>query len=62
VKAVGFIASIPSPYLEFQIRGSEAEKRRLEDTLKHARELVGQGQGQEPIEPEGVAAAGSHLG
>jgi len=49
VKAVGFIASIPSPYLEFQLRGSDAEKRRLEDTLKHARELVGQGKGQEPI-------------
>src|SRR5277367_2507527 len=40
VKAVGFMASIPSPYLEFQIRSSEADKRRLEDTLRHARELV----------------------
>jgi len=49
VKAVAFIASIPSPYLEFQIRGSEAEKRRLEDMLKHARELVAQGKGQEPV-------------
>jgi len=49
VKAVAFIASIPSPYLEFQIRGSEAEKRRLEDTLTHARELVAQGKGQEPV-------------
>jgi pimeloyl-ACP methyl ester carboxylesterase len=49
VKAVGFIASIPSPYLEFQVRSSEADKRRLEDTLKHARELVSQGKGQQPV-------------
>jgi pimeloyl-ACP methyl ester carboxylesterase len=49
VKAVGFIASIPSPYLEFQVRSSEADKRRLEDTLKHARELVAQGKGQQPV-------------
>jgi len=49
VKAVGFIASIPSPYLEFQLRSSEADKRRLEDTLRHARELVAQGRGQEPV-------------
>ena len=34
VKAVGFIASIPSPYLEFQIRSSDADKRRLEETLE----------------------------
>jgi pimeloyl-ACP methyl ester carboxylesterase len=49
VKAVGFIASIPSPYLEFQVRSGEADKRRLEDTLKHARELIAQGQGQQPV-------------
>src|SRR5271154_4043491 len=49
VKAVGFIASIPSPYLEYQVRSSEADKRRLEDTLRHARELVAQGKGQEPV-------------
>jgi pimeloyl-ACP methyl ester carboxylesterase len=49
VKAVGFMASIPSPYLEFQVRSSEAHKRRLEDTLRHARELVAQGKGQEPV-------------
>jgi predicted alpha/beta-fold hydrolase len=49
VKAVAFIASIPSPYLEFQVRGSQAEKRRLEEMLKHARELVAQGKGQEPV-------------
>jgi pimeloyl-ACP methyl ester carboxylesterase len=52
VKAVGFIASIPSPYLEFQVRSSEAEKRRLEDTLRHAREWVSQGKGQAPVEIE----------
>jgi pimeloyl-ACP methyl ester carboxylesterase len=49
VKAVGFIASIPSPYLEFQVRSSDADKRRLEDTLTHARELVAQGKGQQPV-------------
>jgi esterase/lipase len=48
VKAVGFIASIPSPYLEFQVRSSEAERHRLEETLKHARELIAQGKGQAP--------------
>ncbi len=52
VKAVGFVASIPSPYLEFQVRSSEAEKRRLDETLKHARELVAQGKGQKPVEYE----------
>jgi len=49
VKAVAFIASIPSPYLEFQVRGSEADKRRLEEMLQHARALVAQGKGQEPV-------------
>jgi esterase/lipase len=49
VKAVGFMASIPSPYLEFQIRATDADKRRLEDTLRHARELVAKGKGQEPV-------------
>ncbi len=49
VKAVGFVASIPSPYLEFQVRSSEADKRRLEDTLSHARELVAQGKGEQPV-------------
>jgi pimeloyl-ACP methyl ester carboxylesterase len=64
VKAVGFIASIPSPYLEFQVRSSDADKRRLEDTLKHAREMVAQGKGQEPVAfanwfPGGVSVMGS---
>jgi len=49
INAVGIIASIPSPYLEFQIRSSEADQQRLEDMLKHARALVAQGKGQEPI-------------
>jgi len=49
VKAVGFIASIPSPYLEFQIRATEADKQRLEETLKLARALVAQGKGEEPV-------------
>ncbi len=49
VKAVAFIASIPSPYLEFQIRSTEADKKRLEDVLEHARSLVAQGKGLEPL-------------
>lgn len=64
VKAVGFMASIPSPYLEFQIRSNEADKRRLEDTLKHARELVAQGKGEQPVAydnwfPGGVSVMGT---
>ena len=64
VKAVGFIASIPSPYLEFQVRSSDADKRRLEDTLRHARELVAAGKGQEPVGfanwfPGGVSVMGT---
>jgi len=64
VKAVGFIASIPSPYLEFQIRSSDADKRRLEETLQRARDLVAQGKGQEPVAfenwfPGGVSFMGT---
>jgi pimeloyl-ACP methyl ester carboxylesterase len=64
VKAVGFVASIPSPYLEFQVRSSEADKRRLEDTLRHARELVAQGKGEQPVAydnwfPGGVSVMGT---
>jgi pimeloyl-ACP methyl ester carboxylesterase len=64
VKAVGFMASIPSPYLEFQVRSSEVDKRRLEDTLRHARELVAQAKGQEPVGfenwfPGGVSIMGT---
>jgi pimeloyl-ACP methyl ester carboxylesterase len=49
VQAVAFIASIPSPYLEFQIRSTEADKKRLEDVLKHARSLVAEGKELEPL-------------
>lgn len=64
VKAVVFMASIPSPYLEFQIRSSEADKRSLEDTLKHARELVAQGKGEQAVSygnwfPGGVSVMGT---
>jgi len=64
VKAVVFIASIPSPYLEFQVRSSEADKKRLEETLKHARELVAQGKGEQPVAydnwfPGGVSVMGT---
>ncbi|HUA00295.1 MAG TPA: alpha/beta fold hydrolase [Candidatus Aquilonibacter sp.] len=53
VKAVAFVASIPSPYLEFQVRNGEADKRRLEGTLQHARELVAQGKGEQPVAYDG---------
>lgn len=64
IKAVVFMASIPSPYLEFQIRSSEADKRRLEETLQHARELVARGKGQQPVAyddwfPGGVSVMGT---
>lgn len=64
VKAMGFIASIPSPYLEFQVRSSDAEKRRLEGLLQRARDLVAQGKGNEPAPledwfPGGVAFMGT---
>lgn len=64
VKAVGFVASIPSPYLEFQVRSGEADKRRLEETLKHARELVAQGKGEQPVAydnwfPPGLSVMGT---
>ena len=49
IKAVALVASIPSPYLEFQVRSSDSDKLRLEDTLQRARELVAQGKGQEPL-------------
>lgn len=49
VNAVGFIASIPSPYLEFQIRAAESDKKRLEDLLNRARSFVAQGKGLEPL-------------
>ncbi|HEX4001719.1 MAG TPA: alpha/beta fold hydrolase [Candidatus Acidoferrales bacterium] len=53
VKAVGFVASIPSPYGEFQLRNTEADKRRLEETLAHAREMVAQGKGEQPVAYDG---------
>lgn len=64
VKAVGFIASVPSPYLEFQIRSSETDKRRLEEMLKHARELVAGGKGEKPVDfenwfPDGLSIMGT---
>ena len=64
VRAVGFVSSIPSPYLEFQIRSSEADKHRLEDTLKYARELVAQGKGNQPVSfdnwfPDGLSVMGT---
>lgn len=64
VKAVVFIASIPSPYLEFQVRSTDADKRRLEETLKNARELVAEGKSEQPVAydnwfPGGVSVMGT---
>lgn len=61
VKAVAFVASIPSPYLEFQVRSSEAEKQRLEDTLKLSRDLVAQGKELEPVGFENWFPDGRHF-
>ena len=61
VKAVAFVASIPSPYLEYQIRSTEAEKQRLEDTLKHARQCVAEGRELEPIGYENWFPDGRHF-
>ena len=61
IKAVAFVASIPSPYLEFQVRSSETDKRRLEDTLKRARQLITQGKGLEPLAFENWFPDGRHF-
>jgi pimeloyl-ACP methyl ester carboxylesterase len=61
IKAVAFVASIPSPYLEFQIRSSDSDKQRLEDTLKRARQLVAQGKGLEPLAFENWFPDGRHF-
>ena len=61
IRAVAFVASIPSPYLEFQVRSSETDKRRLEDTLKRARQLITQGKGLEPLAFENWFPDGRHF-
>lgn len=61
IKAVAFVASIPSPYLEFQVRSSEADKLRLDDTLERARKLVAEGNGLEPIGFENWFPDGRHF-
>lgn len=49
IVAAGFIASIMSPYLEFQIRQTDAEKARLDTTLQKARDAVAAGAPLTPI-------------
>lgn len=61
IKAVAFVASIPSPYLEFQLRNTEADKQRLEDTLQHARQLVKAGKELEPVGFENWFPGGRHF-
>ena len=61
IQAVAFVASIPSPYLELQVRNSEMDKQRLEDTLKRARQLVAEGKGLEPIAFENWFPDGRHF-
>ncbi|MBF8269634.1 MAG: hypothetical protein HW386_1343 [Gammaproteobacteria bacterium] len=61
VKAVAFVASIPSPYLEFQVRSSKKNKTRLANALKRARQLVAQGKGLKPIAFENWFPDGRHF-
>ncbi len=61
IQAVAFVASIPSPYLEFQIRSTAADRQRLDDTLKRARQLVAEGQGLEPLAFENWFPDGRHF-
>ncbi len=49
IVAAGFIASIMSPYLEFQIRQTDTEKARLDTTLQRARDAVASGAPLTPI-------------
>ena len=49
IRAAGFIASIKSPYLEFQIRRDASERARLDAFLAAARDLVAQGKGGQPV-------------
>ena len=61
VKVVAFVASIPSPYLEFQVRSSDADKKRLEQALQRARDLIAQGKELEPIGFENWFPDGRHF-
>jgi pimeloyl-ACP methyl ester carboxylesterase len=49
VKALGFVASIKSPYLEAQIRFDEAKKAHFDAHLAKCRELVKAGRGREML-------------
>src|SRR3972149_11896495 len=61
IQASAFVASIPSPYLEFQIRSTAADRQRLDDTLIHARQLVAQGRGLDPLAFENWFPDGRHF-
>jgi pimeloyl-ACP methyl ester carboxylesterase len=61
VKAVALVASIPSPYLEYQIRNSDADRKRLDDTLARCRQLVKEGKELEPIGFENWFPDGRHF-
>ena len=49
IRAAGFIASIISPYDEFQIRQPEGERRRLDQVLADARRHVAEGRPLTPV-------------
>lgn len=49
VKALGFLASIMSPYEEAQLRLPEAGRARLEELLRRCRTLVAEGQAEECV-------------
>ena len=49
IVAAGFIAAIMSPYLEYQIRQTDAEKARLDATLQKARDAIAGGTPLAPV-------------
>lgn len=49
VKAMGFLASVTSPYLEVQVRFDEAKRAAFDAFLQEARQLVKAGKGRQTI-------------
>jgi dipeptidyl aminopeptidase/acylaminoacyl peptidase len=49
VEAMGFLASVTSPYLEVQVRFDKDKRDAFDDFLQEARNLVKDGKGRQPI-------------